>query len=78
MMTDPKFVDVDGIRTRYFDKGRGEVLLLVHGSHMGAGCVRLLDDRIHGRVPSEIPVRVMIAGHIVSRKSCGPAPDSQI
>jgi 2-hydroxy-6-oxonona-2,4-dienedioate hydrolase len=35
MMTDPKFIDVDGIRTRYFDKGSGEVLLLVHGSHMG-------------------------------------------
>ena len=35
MMTEPKFVDVDGIRTRYFDKGSGEVLLLVHGSHMG-------------------------------------------
>jgi 2-hydroxy-6-oxonona-2,4-dienedioate hydrolase len=34
-MTDPKFIDVDGIRTRYFDKGSGEVLLLVHGSHMG-------------------------------------------
>ena len=35
MMTDPKFIDVDGIRTRYFDKGSGEILLLVHGSHMG-------------------------------------------
>lgn len=35
MMTDPKFVNADGINTRYFDKGRGEILLLVHGSHFG-------------------------------------------
>jgi 2-hydroxy-6-oxonona-2,4-dienedioate hydrolase len=35
MMTEPKFIEVDGITTRYFDKGNGEVLLLVHGSHMG-------------------------------------------
>ena len=35
MMTDAKFIDVDGVKTRYFDKSSGEVLLLVHGSHMG-------------------------------------------
>ena len=35
MMTDAKFIDVDRIKTRYFDKGSGEVLFLVHGSHMG-------------------------------------------
>ncbi len=28
---DAKFVDIDGVRTRYFEKGRGETLLLVHG-----------------------------------------------
>jgi len=45
MMTDPKFIDVDGIRTRYFDKGSGEVLLLVHGSHFGTpdACESALD-----------------------------------
>ena len=45
MMTDPQFVDVGGIRTRYFDKGSGEVLLLVHGSHMGTpdACESALD-----------------------------------
>jgi pimeloyl-ACP methyl ester carboxylesterase len=30
-----KFVDVNGIRTRYFDKGRGEAILLLHGSFFG-------------------------------------------
>ena len=35
MMMQAKFIDVDGIRSRYLDKGDGEVLLLVHGSHMG-------------------------------------------
>jgi len=34
-MTGAKFIDVEGIRTRYFDKGSGEVLVLVHGSHFG-------------------------------------------
>lgn len=37
-----KFVDVDGIGTRYFDKGSGEVVVLFHGgnfgSHHGADC----------------------------------------
>ena len=28
---DAKFIDVDGIRTRYFDKGTGDAMLLVHG-----------------------------------------------
>jgi 2-hydroxy-6-oxonona-2,4-dienedioate hydrolase len=27
-----KFIDVNGIRTRYYDEGLGEVLLLIHGS----------------------------------------------
>jgi 2-hydroxy-6-oxonona-2,4-dienedioate hydrolase len=27
-----KFVDVDGIRTRYYDEGQGEAVVLIHGS----------------------------------------------
>ncbi|HWP59663.1 MAG TPA: alpha/beta hydrolase [Candidatus Acidoferrales bacterium] len=27
-----KFVDVDGIRTRYYDEGKGEAMVLIHGS----------------------------------------------
>ena len=30
-----KFVDVDGIRTHYFEAGSGEAMLLVHGGHYG-------------------------------------------
>jgi hypothetical protein len=33
---DAKYIDVNGIRTRYFDKGEGEALLLVHGGQAGA------------------------------------------
>jgi pimeloyl-ACP methyl ester carboxylesterase len=33
---DAKFVDVGGIRTRYFDKGKGETVVLLHGSNFGA------------------------------------------
>lgn len=34
-MKDPRFVDVDGIRTRYFSAGDGEPVVLVHGGHFG-------------------------------------------
>jgi 2-hydroxy-6-oxonona-2,4-dienedioate hydrolase len=34
-MEDPKFVNVDGIRTRYFEGGRGEDLVLIHGGKFG-------------------------------------------
>jgi 2-hydroxy-6-oxonona-2,4-dienedioate hydrolase len=30
-----KFVNVNGIRTRYFDEGQGETILLLHGSFFG-------------------------------------------
>lgn len=30
-----KFVTVDGIRTRYFEAGSGEAMVLVHGGHFG-------------------------------------------
>ena len=43
-LTDPKYVDVDGIRTRYFEKGEGEPLVLVHGGHMGTFAADLADD----------------------------------
>jgi 2-hydroxy-6-oxo-6-(2'-carboxyphenyl)-hexa-2,4-dienoate hydrolase len=33
---DAKYVDVNGIRTRYFDKGKGDALLLVHGGQAGS------------------------------------------
>ncbi len=36
-MGEAKFVDVDGIRTRYFEGGSGEAMLLVHGGHFGSG-----------------------------------------
>jgi hypothetical protein len=29
------WVDVDGVRTRYYEDGRGEPLVLVHGDHFG-------------------------------------------
>ena len=35
-MTGEKFVDVDGIRTRYFEKGAGEIVVLFHGGSFGS------------------------------------------
>jgi pimeloyl-ACP methyl ester carboxylesterase len=45
IMRGERFVDVDGIRTRYFDKGSGEILVLFHGSHLGTNdaCESALD-----------------------------------
>lgn len=34
---DAKFVDVDGLRTRYWDQGQGPALLLVHGGQPSPG-----------------------------------------
>ena len=36
MMMGEKFFDVDGVRTRYFEKGDGPVLVLFHGGHFGS------------------------------------------
>jgi LacI family transcriptional regulator, galactose operon repressor len=46
----------------------------VHGQEMGAACVRLLDDRISGRIESSMAYRVQIAARIINRASSGPAP----
>ena len=35
-MPSEKYVDVDGIKTRYFDKGEGEPLILLHGGNFGS------------------------------------------
>jgi pimeloyl-ACP methyl ester carboxylesterase len=34
-MAETRFVDVKGVRTRYFLAGKGEPLILVHGGHFG-------------------------------------------
>ena len=44
------------------------------GQEIGAGLVRVLDDRAHGRINPAVPLRVMVTGHLVERKSSGPAP----
>jgi len=35
-MTNEKFIDVNGIRTRYFEKGAGPIVVLFHGGHFGS------------------------------------------
>lgn len=44
----------------------------VQGQQIGAGCVRILDDRINERVPRDVPVRMLVANRIVNRDSSGP------
>lgn len=44
----------------------------VFGQQMGATCVRLLDDRIQGRIPPDVPVRMQLTSRIIERASCGP------
>ena len=35
-LTGEKFIDVEGIRTRYYEKGEGEPMVLVHGADYGS------------------------------------------
>ncbi len=44
-MTGEKFIDVDGIRTRYFEQGRGPMVVLFHGGHFGSqDCADCAED----------------------------------
>lgn len=43
-MNDARFVDVAGARTRYFDAGAGETLLLVHGADYGSTSADCAND----------------------------------
>jgi pimeloyl-ACP methyl ester carboxylesterase len=44
-MTDEKFIDVDGIKTRYFEQGKGPVVVLFHGGHFGShDCADCAED----------------------------------
>lgn len=45
----------------------------VQGFQMGAGLVRVLDDRLKNRIPADVPVRMAYVSHIVIRESAGPA-----
>lgn len=47
------------------------------GQDIGAALVRVLDDRINDRLDPAVPLRVMVAGHLVERQSSGPAPDAE-
>jgi LacI family transcriptional regulator len=42
------------------------------GEEMGAACVRLLDDKLNGRVPPDQRFRITVAGRLVLRASSGP------
>jgi LacI family transcriptional regulator len=48
----------------------------VHGTEIGAGLVRILDDRVQGRLTSDIAVRMFTTARIVERASSGPARQS--
>ena len=40
-----KFIDVDGVRTRYVDRGAGETIVLFHGGNFGStGSADATDD----------------------------------
>jgi len=35
-MVGEKFIEIDGVRTRYFEKGAGPIVVLFHGGHFGS------------------------------------------
>ena len=48
----------------------------LHGMEMGEACVRLLDDRVTGRVDPRLPLRVQVTSKIIVRSSSGAAPQT--
>lgn len=44
-----------------------------HGDHMGAACVRLIDDRLKKRIDPAITLRLRVASTLITRQSSGPA-----
>ena len=32
-----KYIEINGINTRYFEKGSGDSVILIHGGHFGGG-----------------------------------------
>jgi 2-hydroxy-6-oxonona-2,4-dienedioate hydrolase len=53
-MGESKFVDVDGIRTRYFEGGQGEAMVLVHGAQFGTSA---------GSAHNWMPIFPLLAEH---------------
>lgn len=45
------------------------------GTEIGVGLVRVLDERIHGRWPIDMPIRMLLADSLVVRQSSGPVSD---
>lgn len=44
-MDGEKFIEVDGIRTRYFERGSGPIVVLFHGGHFGShDCADCAED----------------------------------
>ena len=44
-MTGKKFINVDGVNTRYFEQGKGPVVVLFHGGHFGShDCADCAED----------------------------------
>lgn len=55
-MGEVKFIDVHGYRTRYFEAGRGEALVLVHGGSLGTTVSAEDWDSIFGRLAEHFHV----------------------
>lgn len=69
-----KFVDVNGVRTRYYDYGRGEAILLVHGAGPGAAgsSANGWSRNIRGLATS---FRVLAVDRLAQGMTDGPADD---
>lgn len=47
-----------------------------NGREMGVACVRVLDDRMNGRMTPFVPLRFIVGGLLVERESSGPLATS--
>lgn len=72
---EPKFVDAGGVRTRYYDYGNGETILLVHGGFIGgASTANNWTRNIPGLAKR---FRVVAVDRLAQGMTGNPADDSQ-
>jgi hypothetical protein len=68
-MATARLVDVKGVRTRYYDYGQGDAILLLHGG-------RLLGRRIDVVPSDRLESRAAALRDVTRRRSHQPIPES--
>ena len=76
MSVNPRWIDVDGIKTRYFEAGMGEPILLVTGGNFGAGdAASIVESWDRNFLPLSKRYRVIVVDKLGQGYTDNPARD---